>query len=337
MVRAGRDGEDEPTCIESSLAVIGFKEVPSLGSATSREDIRAIVEKAYPESSKSGVSNITAQLHAFVNRMDDDDLIALPRKQVNKIALGRIEGPYSFQDIDGVGRHTRPVKWIKVDLPRSAFEQDLLYSLGAFMTVCQIRRNDAEYRMAIILEDGADPGAVPDDLVEGGDEAVLDNKTVVDIETLASEQVRDYIELNFKGHELTRLIDGILKADGYFTYVSPPGPDGGVDILAGRGNLGLEEQKLCVQVKSSVSPCDVNVFRALQGTMQTFQADQGLLVSWGGFTKTARRESTVHFFSIRLWDSRDIIRALHRSYEKLSDDLKADLPLKRIWTMVLDE
>ena len=29
-------------------------------------------------------------------------------------------------------------------MPRTAFEQDLLHSFGAFMTVCNISRNDAE-------------------------------------------------------------------------------------------------------------------------------------------------------------------------------------------------
>ena len=46
------------------------------------------------------------------------------------------------------------------------------------------------------------------------------------------------------------------------------------DILARKGILGLEGQKLCVQVKSSESSCDVTVFRGLQGSMQTFMADR---------------------------------------------------------------
>ena len=66
---------------------------------------------------------------------------------------------------------------------------------------------------------------------------------------------------------------------------SPPGADGGVDILAGRGSLGLDAPRLCVQVKSQNSPSDVTVYRTLQGTMQTFKAEQGLLVCWGGVNK----------------------------------------------------
>ncbi len=36
--------------------------------------------------------------------------------------------------------------------------------------------------------------------------------------------------------------------------------------------------------------------------MQRVNAKQGLLVSWGGFTKVALLEGRNLFFSIRLWD-----------------------------------
>ena len=32
-------------------------------------------------------------------------------------------------------------------IPRTVFPQDLLYSFGAFMTICRIQRNDAEARV----------------------------------------------------------------------------------------------------------------------------------------------------------------------------------------------
>ena len=318
--------------------MVGFNEIPDLSAVTTREDIQGLVAQVNPGASKHKISNLTSQLFGFVQGMAVGDIVALPRKRVNKIALGRVIGPYAFKEIDGEYRHTRPVKWERTDIPRTTFAQDLLYSLGAFMTVCRIKRNDAENRFGQIIKGKKDPGIESHvDSEENHEEVSSEDSNLIDIESLASEQIRDFVETNFKGHTLTHLINEILEADGYLTYTAPPGPDGGVDILAGRGNFGLEGQKLCVQVKSSTSPCDVNVFRALQGTMQTFQADRGLLVSWGGFTKTALRESKTHFFAIRLWDSQDVIEALYRSYDQLSEDLKADLPLKRIWTRVLDD
>lgn len=43
--------------------------------------------------------------------------------------------------------HCINVRWIQQDIPRSNFDQDILYSLGAFITVCRIKRNDAEKRI----------------------------------------------------------------------------------------------------------------------------------------------------------------------------------------------
>lgn len=118
------------------------------------------------------------------------------------------------------------------------------------------------------------------------------------------------------------------------TKNSPPGADGGVDILAGRGPLGLDDPRLCVQVKSQNSPADVTVYRTLQGSMQTFKAQQGLLVCWGGFNKVVRSEARQGHFSVRLWDSRDLVEAIYRTYDQLPAEIQAELPLKQVWILV---
>ena len=43
--------------------------------------------------------------------------------------------------------HSRQIEWFASDIPRSNFDQDLLYSFGAFMTICRISRNNAEQRI----------------------------------------------------------------------------------------------------------------------------------------------------------------------------------------------
>jgi restriction system protein len=338
LVRAGKDGEDEASSLESSRAIVGFRELPDLTSVTDWDEIRSVVATTFPSASQNRVGNLAGQLYAFRVSMEPGNIVALPRKRVGKIALGRVTGPYEYADVDGERRHMRPVQWLKTDVPRADFGQDLLNSMGAFLTVCEIKRNDAELRIRAVLDGKPDPGLgttseAPDAQPEAEDAA----HAALNLESISGDQIREYVEAKYKGHELTRLIDEILVADGFFTYRSPPGPDGGVDILARKGTLGLEGEKLCVQVKSSVSPCDVTIFRALQGTMQTFGADRGLLVSWGGFNKVVLAESRTHFYNIRLWDSQDVLEALLGTYERLPEALRAEIPLKRIWTMVLDE
>jgi predicted Mrr-cat superfamily restriction endonuclease len=79
-----------------------------------------------------------------------------------------------------------------------------------------------------------------------------------DITLFAEDRIYDHIERKFKGLGLARLVNAVLKATGYITIVSPPGPDGGVDIVAGRGLMGFDPPRLCVQVKSSSGPVNVD-------------------------------------------------------------------------------
>ncbi len=66
-------------------------------------------------------------------------------------------------------------------------------------------------------------------------------------------------------------------------------------------------------------------------------AEQGLFVSWDGFNKTALRNITGLFFKVRLWDDKKLIEQLLSNYDKLPDEIQAELPLKRIWVVVPEE
>ncbi len=68
--------------------------------------------------------------------------------------------------------------------------------------------------------------------------------------------------------------------------------------------------------------------------MKAFNAELGLLVSWGGFKDTVLTEARTQFFSIRLWDSGALIQNVFENYEKLAAEIQAELPLKRIWVLV---
>jgi len=109
---------------------------------------------------------------------------------------------------------------------------------------------------------------------------------------------------------------------------------GPYQVLAGSGPLGFSEPRICAQIKSSPSPIDVRVLRELRGVMERVNANQGLLVAWGGFTKDGIQEARNLFFSMRLWDEGGVLNEISNHYEALDDEVKAELPLKRIWTLV---
>lgn len=339
LARAGRSGEDEDRALEHNITIVGFHEVPSLTTATDYEGVRKVVTRAFPDAKPRTVGNVAGQLWAFAVAMKEGDLVVLPRKLTSQIAIGRVTGPYAFRQVEDTFRHTRPVEWLQTDLPRTVFDQDLLYSLGAFMTVCNISRNDAERRVAAVADGKSDPGpSLSLDTKNTQIPALREqSEGLPDLSQLAHDQIVAHIQARFSGHALAALVDAVLIVDGWVTKRSPPGADGGVDILAGRGSLGLDEPRLCVQVKSQNRPADVTVYRSLQGTMQTFNAQQGLLVCWGGFNKVVLTEARTGHFSVRLWDSGDLVKAIYRTYERLPAEVQAELPLKRGWMLVVEE
>ena len=281
--------------------------------------------KLTPTLKKKTLLNWRSQIWKFIKEIQIGDLVALPLKQRPFIAFGRVKGPYKYRpDFPPNARHTRPVKW-ETEIPRTQIDQDLLYSLGAAMTVCRIQRNNAEERILALLK-----GKLPSTLSKNDE---IENP-IVNIEELALDQIRNYINQKFKGHRLTELVAAILTAKGYKVRVAPEGPDGGIDILAGSGELGFDPPRIAVQVKSGDNPADIKAIRELQGAMKNFKADYGLFVSWAGFKSSVEKEKARLFFEIRLWSSDDLLKEIFHLYDKLPDELQAELPLKRIWVLV---
>ncbi|MBP0579583.1 restriction endonuclease [Labrys sp. LIt4] len=332
LVRAGKNGEREALALEKDVAVIGWEQLPDLSKPATRDELTALLAWTYPNEKPKTLSNWESQVWPFARVIVEGDLVVLPLKTRSTIAIGRVTGPYQYRSgltSDG-SLHTRPVKWLG-EFPRSAFDQDLLYSLGAFMTVCRIQRNKAEERVNAIIAGKSIKPTLQD---APRDKETSAEDAIPDIEQYASDQIRNFIARRFKGHALSKLVAAILTAEGYHVQISPEGPDGGVDIIAGKGALGFDAPRLAVQVKSSESPIDVKILRELQGSMKSFGADQGLIVTWGGYGRAVAKEASRLFFQIRLWDSGDLVRMIQTHYDAISDDIQADLPLQRIWTLV---
>jgi restriction system protein len=97
------------------------------------------------------------------------------------------------------------------------------------MTVCRISRNNAENRVKAMISGKPISKKRTVELEE----------EVADIEEVTRDLIFKRLAQKFRGHELARLIEAVIKAQGYVTSRSEPGPDGGVDILAGSGPLRI--------------------------------------------------------------------------------------------------
>ena len=305
--RAGSHGEYEKRFLEEGRIYLTWDGLKfDLSKRLTKEALRELLQGVY-NYSKGALINYSGQVWAFYKKMEVGDWVILPSKLKPAIHIAEITGGYEFDSAaEDPFYHYRKVRWITTDIPRSNFDQDLLYSFGAFMTVCQVKRNDAEKRVHTMAKSHWKSTIKPPKKSLEDDEGGEPDKGTADLEEIAQDQIAKIIIAKFKGHGMARLVDGILKAQGYTTYVSPEGPDKGVDILAAQGALGFGEPRICVQVKSGDSPLDRPTLDQLIGTMQNVQAKQGLLVSWGGFKSSVDKEEANQFFRVRLWDQKDL-------------------------------
>jgi len=341
LIRAGKSGERDTWSLDSGLSGGGFLEVEDLTPFTTREQISAAVARGFPGAKPGKINNFAGQLWALRSRVQPGDLVALPVKTTSQIALGIVTQGYEYQsDPDLSRRHVVHVDWKRIDLPRTALHQDLLYSLGAFMTICEIRKNDGEWRLRHALLHGKDPGrrTPPPKGHDGTDSNGPDDSELepgpeaVDVERAARDRIAGFIQERFMGHGLADIVAEVLRAEGHTCLVSPPGADNSVDILAGRGPLGLDSPRVIVQVKSEAGPVGAPVVMQLSGAMANNNCEQGLLVAWGGVTKPAREE--LKKVRATLWDSDQLIERIFRVYARLPDVTRAELPLRQVWVLV---
>jgi restriction system protein len=335
VVRAGRHGEQEGVAVKECLVCHGWNELPDYSAFRTKDELRPIYRDTYNHESEKQVISGLGQVWRFAREIQKGDLVALPLKTESAFAFGRITGDYQYKQFAPNVMHIRRVEWLKT-VPRSVFPKDILFSMNSALTVFTVYRNDAESRVNKILALAPLVRELDTENADAGNEGFADDDTV-NLEETARDEILKFIQAKFKRHDLARLVDAVLKAQGYKTEVSSPGPDGGVDILAGSGSLGFDQPRLCVQVKSGSSAEGQKTFNELLGVVSKFASQQGLLVSWGGFTNPVKLDARKDFFKIRLWDQGDLVDAVLQNYELLDDEIKAELPLKRMWMLVTDE
>lgn len=339
LVRAGGHGQFQDKFLSEKRVYVTWGGLDvNLARLPDRDALIAALADRDPASKPKKLINHASQIWPFAHEMQKGDWIVLPLKAQRAIQIGELTGEYTF---DAAGPspffHWRAVKWIGEAIPRSHFGKDLLNSFGAFMTICRVQKNNAEARLKAMRKNGWQPESVAQVLAPNAPTAEADEAADLDLEERARDGIARLILSRFKGHDLARLVEGILRAQGYTTWRSPAGADGGADILAGAGPLGFGSPRLVVEVKSEQSPIDRPTVDKLLGSVSKFGANEGLFVSWSGFKNNVQKELAGSFFRVRLWSQTELLDALYEVYDKLDPDLRAELPLKQVWTVALTD
>lgn len=343
LVRGSKNYAFDNWMLENGYTAVDFREVGDLSVATDLPAMRALLAPTMPDKSEKAVGNYAAQLNAFANRMSIDDIVVLPLKSVGKLAFGVVTGGYQYLPGSGVLNHVRAVDWKRPDVARTAINQDLLYSIGAFSTVVQISRNDAAYRLGRVMAGAeTDPGAragvslvmpkASADVLDTDEAIASDGQDII---RYSRDRILALIREKFAGHALQDLVAAILRAEGMTCKVPPKGADGGIDIIAGSGVLGISAPTIIVQVKSQTTRVGSEVLDQLGGVVGQHQADHGLLVAMGGLTAPAQAKVDAQRLRVAAWDAEELIERLLKHYEVMPDTIKKLIPLRRSW--VIDE
>lgn len=131
-------------------------------------------------------------------------------------------------------------------------------------------------------------------------------------------------------YEFQDLVAGLLKAMGYHvSWVSPPGPDKGIDIIAHTDPLGIQGPRIKVQVKRRDDRTSAEGVRSLLGLIG--EGDVGLFVSIGGFTRDAEDEARRQEKKrIMLVDLKRLFDLWVEHYDRIAEIERRLLPIKRV-------
>jgi restriction system protein len=113
--------------------------------------------------------------------------------------------------------------------------------------------------------------------------------TLEESEEAAWSEIEAYLS-EMSPYDFQELVAGLLRGMGYHVaWISPPGPDRGLDVIAHSDPLGITGPRIKVQVKRRADKIDVDGVRSFMALLA--EGDVGLFVCAGGFTKNAEAEA----------------------------------------------
>lgn len=321
-IHAGRTGDADKLFLTGKVIALGWRDVGDLGKlGKNREAYKEAVATAYPEKKPGAIPNNAGQLFRFVNEAKVGDLVAYPSKADRCIHIGRIEGEYEHDPAKEPGYpNQRRVTWLK-SIPRTSFTQGALYEIGSAMSFFQLKNYAEEYIGA--LSRGRNPSAPSEESEDASVKIVAD-----EIRESTHDFVLKRLDQELKGHPLSHFVAHLLNKMGYRTRVSPPGADGGVDVLAHRDELGFEPPIIKVQVKSSIDKVSDHTVKSLFGNVDG--GEHGLFVTLGSFTPPARQFERTKS-NLRLIDGVQLVDLVLEHYEEFDAQYKGLIPLKRVY------
>lgn len=170
----------------------------------------------------------------------------------------------------------------------------------------------------------------PDEPDEIETEQVSVASGLEEAEEAAFAEIKAHVD-RMAPYDFQNLVAALLVAMGYHVHwVAPPGPDKGIDIIAGSDQLGIEDPRIKVQVKhrggSTTDVGDLRAFMAVLGSR-----DVGIYVATGGFTRDALTEARTHETrKLTVIDLERLLDLWIANYDRVDESSRRLLPLKPV-------
>jgi len=319
-MHAGKTGDADSLFLKNGCIAVGWPKMGDLSALKpTREAFKARVAEVYPEKKPGAIPNNAGQLYRFVYEIHAADIVVYPSKRDRSIHLGEVTGDYRFDPkTEPAYPNVRPVKWRRT-VPRTHFTQGALYEIGSAMSLFQVKNYAEEYRTAFAGQTDVVTSVAQDESVAAVTE---------DVEETTRDFVLKRLAQELKGHPFAEFVAHLLHTMGYRTRVSPEGPDGGIDIVAHKDELGFEPPIIKAQVKSGEGKVGDPEVSALYGKVGS--TEFGLLVTLGIFTPPAKAFAKSKS-NLRLIDGDELVQLIFEHYDKFDSRYKGLLPLRRVY------
>jgi restriction system protein len=192
------------------------------------------------------------------------------------------------------------------------------------------------YRQSLRLYKAWQAEQPVDNIDEAEEEPRQATATLEEAEEAAWSEIEAFLE-RMSPYDFQELVAGLLRGMGYYVdWVSPPGPDKGIDIIAHADPLGVTGPRIKAQVKrraDRVSVDGVRGFMALLG-----ESDIGLFVCTAGFTRDAEDEARrQERRRIMLLDLKRLFDLWTQHYDRIPETSRRLLPLRAVFYLAPDE
>jgi|RhiMetdeSRZDD1v2_1073273.scaffolds.fasta_scaffold36292_5 restriction system protein len=160
--------------------------------------------------------------------------------------------------------------------------------------------------------------------------------TLEEAEEAAWTEIEEHLE-TMNPYDFQDLVAGLLRGMGYYVaWVSPPGPDKGIDVIAHTDPLGIQGPRIKVQVKRRSDKTTIDGVRSLLALLG--EGDVGLFISMGGFTRDAEDEARrQEKRRIMLVDLKRLFDLWVEHYSKIPEVQRRLLPIRPVYFLIPSE